>query len=105
MRPIGEGVAIGDQILDLSAAVAGGLLSGAAAKASEEPTLNTLMSLGRPAWSAWRAQLSAVLREGGRQEIGAACLVPMADAEMTVPAKIGDYTDFYSLHQPRNECW
>ena len=90
------GVAIGDQILDLSAAVAGGLLSGAAAKACEEPTLNTLMSLGRPAWSDLRAQLSAVLREGGRQETGAACLVPMADAEMTVPAKIGDYTDFYS---------
>ena len=44
------GVAIGDQILDLSAAVAGGLLSGAAAKACEEPTLNTLMSLGRRAW-------------------------------------------------------
>ena len=74
------GIAIGDQILDVSAAVAAGLLSGAAAEACREPTLNTLMGLGRPAWSDLRAHLSAVLREGGPQETGAACLLPMEDA-------------------------
>ena len=50
MRPIGEGSP--SEIKSwFECCVGGELLSGAAAKACEEPTLNTLMSLGRPAWS------------------------------------------------------
>ena len=90
------GVAIGDQILDVGAAVDAGLLSGKGAKACKETTLNTLMGLGRPAWSELRGFLSALLRDGGPKEACGSYLVPMADAEMTVPASIGDYTDFYS---------
>ena len=90
------GVAIGNQILDVGAAIHAGTLSGAGADACKEETLNTLMGLGKSAWSDLRGQLSALLRDGGDADKGAACLVPMADAEMTVPASIGDYTDFYS---------
>src|SRR5581483_3316691 len=59
------GVAIGDQLLDLSAALRAGLLSGAAetaAQAASGASLNALMTLGNRAASALRARLSDLLR-------------------------------------------
>src|SRR5690606_25835869 len=61
------GVAIGDQILDLAAACAAGAFQGdaaASAQAGSGDTLNPLMALGQPAWSALRLALSRALREG-----------------------------------------
>lgn len=97
------GVAIGDQILDLSAAAASGVLQGLAlqaAQAGSGDSLNALMALGATSWSALRLALSQSLRSGAvAQAAWVACLVPQADAEYAVPARIGDYTDFYtSLH-------
>ncbi|GAA0741468.1 fumarylacetoacetase [Ideonella azotifigens] len=94
------GVAIGDQILDMRQALAAEVFPAglrAAAEAAAQPTLNALMALGPAAWSALRAGLSAVLREGA-PEAGrlAGCLVPQAQAEHAVPAAIGDYTDFFT---------
>lgn len=93
-------VAIGDQALDLAAAGALGLFQGpaqeacAAACAAE---LNALMSLGPKAWSALRCALSRLLRdtapEAGRL---ASCLIPLAEIEHAVPARIGDFTDMYT---------
>ena len=101
------GVAIGRMILDVSAALRLGLFEGlarAAAATCGQPALNDLMALGPRHWSALRASLSALLREGGRGERHAsAILVPMADVDMVVPAEIGDYTDFYaSVHHATN---
>ena len=101
------GVAIGRMIVDVSAALRLGLFEGlarAAAATCGQPALNDLMSLGPRHWSALRASLSALLREGGRGERHAkAILVPMADVDMLVPAEIGDYTDFYaSVHHATN---
>ena len=48
------GVAIGDQILDLSAAAASGAFTGVAATAAQagaQDKLNALMALGEAAWS------------------------------------------------------
>lgn len=94
------GVAIGDQILDMAMASAAGVFSPAAAAAAHaagEPSLNTLMSLGQAAWSGLRAELSRLLRQHAPQaQALALCLVPRADAEYTVPAHIGDYTDFFT---------
>ena len=94
------GVAIGDQILDLVAAAASGIFSGdaaAAVQAAAGETLNALMALGQPAWSALRLALSRALREGSAAQASLApCLVPQLAAEYTVPARIGDYTDFYT---------
>src|SRR5262245_14348675 len=59
------GVAIGDQILDISACVRHGLFTGTAKAASEaccSPSLNLLMSLGRTHWSALRQALSELLK-------------------------------------------
>ncbi len=92
-------VAIGDQILVLQHVLAKGLLDGKAEKAAEAalgPTLNPLMALGREYWSALRAGLSALLREGGAGEALKDKLIPMSEVTMQMPADIGDYTDFYS---------
>jgi fumarylacetoacetase len=101
------GVAIGDQILDLSAAQHLGAFSddaGDAARACGAPTLNAFMAMGPKAWSALRAALSRALSEGAELESALSrCLVPQAEAEFTVPAHIGDYTDFYtSVHHATN---
>ena len=101
------GVAIGDQILDLAAAAASSIFSGdaaAALQAAAGETLNPLMALGQPAWSALRLALSRALREGAAEQSQlAGCLVPQSVAEFAVPARIGDYTDFYtSVHHATN---
>ncbi|WP_090044480.1 fumarylacetoacetase [Limnohabitans sp. 2KL-27] len=101
------GVAIGDQILDLAAVATSGVLKGdaaAAAQAGAQDKLNALMALGTNAWSALRLALSRALREGSaEQAILQSCLVPQAQAEYDVPARIGDYTDFYtSVHHATN---
>lgn len=101
------GVAIGDMILDMEAACAlgvfGGLAAEAAAHAGAE-TLNRLMAMGPQAWSALRLQLSRLLRQSSPEATRLqACLVPQAEAEYTVPAHIGDYTDFLtSLNHSMN---
>jgi fumarylacetoacetase len=90
------GVAIGDQISDMKAAVKAGVFLSAAAEATTGDSLNAFMALGQPAWSALRLDLSRALRVGAAaQEKLKACLLAQADAEYAVPARIGDYTDFY----------
>ncbi|ABE30240.1 fumarylacetoacetase [Paraburkholderia xenovorans LB400] len=92
------GVAIGEMIVDLGAVAR--LLDGVvadAARAGSESSLNALMAQGSAAWSALRLALSRALREGALQQAAFAnALVAQADAEYTVPARIGDYTDFYT---------
>lgn len=98
------GVAIGEAILDLRAALAAGVFQGedvrAALTAASGPSLNAFMALGPASWQALRLALSRALRRGAPQAGGlAGCLVPQADAEMSLPCVIGDYTDFYaSVH-------
>ncbi len=101
------GVAIGDQILDLTAAQAKSVFTGHADKAAQAccaPTLNAYMAMGSQAWSALRLALSRALREGyALQSALSTCLVAQVDAEYAVPAQIGDYTDFYtSVHHATN---
>jgi fumarylacetoacetase len=72
-----------------------------AAEASREPTLNALMELGRIPITALRRALSALLREDSPEfardpGLASRILVPAIDAELLVPAQIGDYTDFYA---------
>jgi fumarylacetoacetase len=101
------GVAIGDQIVDLAALGTSGVLKGLAQQAAEAAAaerLNALMALGPTAWRALRLALSRLLREGASaQSAVQACLVAQAEAEYAVPARIGDYTDFYtSVHHATN---
>jgi fumarylacetoacetase len=94
------GIAIGDQILDLSALAATGAFSGEeelALRAAACSTLNDLMQMGPRSWSAVRHALFEALLEGSAlQPMLEACLVPQAVAQYSLPAQIGDFTDFYS---------
>ena len=94
------GVAIGDQIVDMAAAVQAGMFTGdalAPAQAAAESSLNHLMGLGPQRLSSLRKALSKALQTGASQEAALkACLVPQARAEYHLPARIGDYTDFYT---------
>ncbi len=101
------GVAIGDAIVDLAAVAQSGLfsgLAGEAAQAGAQDKLNALMALGPKAWGALRLALSRALREGAKEQAAlTACLVPQVEAEYDVPARIGDYTDFYTaVHHATN---
>jgi fumarylacetoacetase len=105
LEPFRGGVAIGDQILDLAALVkasGGGLAATAtqALAAAARPSLNDLMAAGPALWSELRLALSRALAQGSpRRSSCVDCLLPQAKAEFALPARIGDYTDFYtSIH-------
>ncbi len=98
------GVAIGDKILDLSAALELGAFdntSQPAAEACGAPRLNALMALGPTHWRSLRGRLSELLREEIPAEAPARdqlanCLVDQDEVSMRLPADVGDYTDFYA---------
>jgi len=94
------GVAIGDQIVDLGALAALGEFQGHAAhgiRAGAQPSLNALMRLGPRVSGALRRALFDGLLEGSAlQERLRPCLVPQDDAQYSLPAQIGDFTDFYT---------
>ena len=98
------GIAIGDAILDLSACVEAGLFTGdaeQAARACAGPGLNPLMALGGRYWSALRRAVSRLLAADARgapldPRARPALLAPRTEAELLLPAAIGDYTDFYA---------
>ena len=101
------GVAIGDAVLDVSACHAAGLLDDAAetAAACAAPELNRLMSLGPTHASRLRLALSRLLRRDSavRARVPPQALVSLRDAELHLPASIGDYSDFFaSIHHATN---
>jgi fumarylacetoacetase len=106
------GVAIGDQILDLTAAQAAavgfGNKAARAVEACAAPSLNPLMALGREHWTELREAIGAILESDSpayrkNRRLGEQILVPMTEAELFVPAEVGDYSDFYaSVHHATN---
>lgn len=93
------GVAIGDQVLDLSQCALVGLfqeLPENLRTACQAPLLNPLMALGREAALSLRYQLSHLLQAGNQPPLETGILVPMSEVELLLPAQIGDYTDFYA---------
>jgi fumarylacetoacetase len=102
------GVAIGDRVLDLTACVRGGLLAGDAAAAARlvvDDSLNRLMALGRDTAGAMRRAIVGLLERSNSAAAarGDAITLPLAAVELMVPARIGDYSDFYaSIHHATN---
>jgi fumarylacetoacetase len=97
------GCAIGDQVLDLEACAEHGLLRGLpedVEAACRTASLNGLMDLEPRLRGTLRHRLSHLLRaEGGfvtARTHAEDVLVPQAEAEMCLPADVGDYTDFYA---------
>jgi fumarylacetoacetase len=101
------GVAIGDRVLDVSALLAAGLFDGAAEEAAAAcmgATLNALMALGAAPRRALRARLSELLSEGSPECARVeGALHAIAGCTLHLPARIGDYTDFYAgIHHATN---
>ena len=91
-RPAGSkegfriGVAIGDQVLDIKAA---GLV--------DTDDMNVLLAESASERLALRTALSDGLREGSaKQAAWSKALHAQSAVELTVPCRIGDYTDFYT---------
>ena len=100
------GVAIGDQVLDLSALEAAGLLdAGATTRVFASPVLNAFMALGHPAWDTVRSRLTDLLSDGGDPalkddpDLSGAALAPMSEVTLHLPFEVAGYTDFYSGRQ------
>ena len=98
-------IAIGSQVLNLAAAAQQGFLddtlSATMLACRDDASLNPLIAQGRPALRALRTLVSAMLRadteQGSRaRALANALLVPMEDAELLMPVRVGDYTDFYA---------
>lgn len=94
------GVAIGDFIVDMSAAAQLGILDsvGVVVSVFEQPTLNALMALGRTVAQKLRLllQKELTLTDSALHRAADRVLIRQADAQLHLPVSIGDYTDFYS---------
>lgn len=96
------GVAIGESIIDLKELVKAGFLKDwdYPNNTLSRPFLNQLMALGKKASSELRTILQNLLDENSdilqKSEHKDKIIVPMAEAEMLMPIKVRDYTDFYS---------
>jgi fumarylacetoacetase len=98
------GVAIGEMIFDVHAALSAGLFEGEARRAAEAaslPTLNGFLAIGHEARAALRERLFELLGsrhadalKAERQK--ASLLHRMSECTLHLPAAIGSFTDFYA---------
>ena len=99
------GVAIGDKIFDISAALEAGLFSGlalAGAQSASGRTLNPWLEIGTDARRALRRRIGELLDAGNREARDLPVLRDASRCVMHVPARIGDFTDFYAgIHHAR----
>jgi fumarylacetoacetase len=101
------GIAIGDQILDLRQALSSVAWEANAARMLAPLAvgdLNAHMAESVVNRSAFRAAMSSALAAGSPHQAAlASCLVAQSEAEMSVPCRIADYTDFFtSIHHATN---
>ena len=91
------GVAIGDMILDVTAAEEAGVITAASDPVFDDPFWNDFMELGSEIWADFREKLIDGLRQGSakKPEIEP-FLVPMANADLHMPFAVSEFTDFYA---------
>lgn len=95
------GVAIGDQVLDLALLEEKGHFGEQRAFGAD--SLNAFLTLGRPAWRKAREVLQHLLSADtpdlrDNAALRGATFHAQKDVAMQLPARIGDYTDFYSSY-------
>lgn len=99
------GIAIGDQILDLTVLEAAGLLPGPFAEQVFARTdLNAFMAQGPTVWRQIRLAVSDLLEAGSPRlrdntALRKQALVPMAAATMHLPIFVRSFTDFYASRE------
>lgn len=95
------GVAIGEQVLDLSILEAEGLLSLAGGPYFDQPTLNAFIDSGRGNWTKARSTIQTLLSTDSdtlrdNKDLQAKALFKQADVTMHLPVHVPGFTDFYS---------
>ncbi|MBV9092628.1 MAG: fumarylacetoacetase [Streptosporangiaceae bacterium] len=91
--PPRAGVRVGDQVLDLAAALGDPVFAG--------PALNPFLAQGPARWREVRQRLTSLL--AGQSGPPQAALHPLAEVSLLLPVEVGDYVDFYaSEHHASN---
>jgi len=85
------GIAIGEHVLDLSAATGDPLHA--------TGSLNAFLARGRPAWRELREQLTAWLIDEKHRDVIEPHLLARSEVRMHRPIEVADYVDFYSSQQ------
>jgi len=91
------GVAVGEAILDLTAASAALLPEHASLFSGG--SLDALLAAGPASWSAIRAALRRWLSDERHAAVLTPLLVPATEVKMQLPFTVADYVDFYSCEQ------
>ena len=95
------GVAIGDHVLDLPAALAAAQPGAATSlvEAFGQPSLNEFLATGPDTWAAARERVTDLLTvERFRTEVEPA-LLPADQVRLLLPFRVADYVDFYCSEQ------
>jgi fumarylacetoacetase len=94
---------IGDTLIDLSVLAKHGLFDGLGIDPAvfRQEVLNAFIALGRPVWRALRDRISELFESGNPElrdnmQLQHEAFFDATTAEMHLPVKVGDYTDFYS---------
>ena len=95
------GVAIGEQVLDLSVLEAEGLLSLDGGSYFDQPTLNAFIDSGRDNWTKARITIQTLLSNASETlrdntDLQKKALFKQADVTMHLPVHVPGFTDFYS---------
>lgn len=95
------GVAIGEQVLDLSVLEAEGLLSLDGGPYFDQPTLNAFIDSGRDNWTKARTTIQTLLSSDNdtlrdNTDLQKKALFKQADVTMHLPVHVPGFTDFYS---------
>ena len=92
------GIAIGDHIVDLAAAAEAGLFGKRRffKKIFEQNTLNEFIALGKPVTGRVRRKVQEWLSQPVAPENADQILCDRRTAQMLLPIRVGNYTDFYS---------
>ena len=93
------GIAIGEQVIDVPELLSTGLFDdlNIPLEVVESDFLNNFISLGKNTTNALRTRIQQELCNAESSLKGnSSIFVDMADVEMHLPVRVGDYTDFYS---------
>ena len=95
------GVAIGNQVLDLSVLESEGLLSLNGGPYFDQPTLNAFIDSGRDNWTQARTTIQTLLSSDNSDlrnnaDLQKKALFKQADVTMHLPVQVPGFTDFYS---------
>ena len=95
------GIAIGEQVLDLSVLEAEGLLSLDGGSYFDQPTLNAFIDSGRDNWTKARTTIQTLLSNASETlrdntDLQKKALFKQADVTMHLPVQVPGFTDFYS---------